>query len=265
MRCRTYIHRSFYGAILIFLIYFIFFRRRSTRVFLTEAHINQFTRQTLTNSTSHRRIPRIIHQTWKIRQVPERWNRTVESVRQYNDHQFEYRLWTDEDIHQFVHQEEPYLYEHTFLKYPFDIQRIDAFRYIVLHRLGGIYIDMDNGCYQSFESLLNTLEALDSQSIHLAAFPRTAPVGISNGFMISTKNHPLFRMLISHLSIFNHNYLIGYLTVMMTAGPTYLSINEFYFDTTSESAAIRILDEIVYSSIYTWHTPVISLQNKPLR
>ena len=249
MYCRAFLRRFFVGTILLLLIYFIVFRRRAPRAFLTEKDLNHFSRQTV----SQRRIPRIIHQTWRTRRVPDRWNRTVESVRRYNALEFEYRLWTDDDIHEFVREKEPNLYQHTFVKYPLNIQRVDAFRYVVLYHLGGIYIDMDNGCSQPFESLLDALETLDPQSTHLAAFPRTSPIGISNGFMISTQGHPLFYILISRLLLFNHNYLIDYLTVMMTAGPTYLSINEFYFS--SESAVVRVIDETVYSSIYTWHTP----------
>ena len=262
MQWQTCLRKFFYGGIVIFLLYIVFFRRRSPRVFLTVSNLNEIVLQ---NNTYSHRIPRIIHQTWKTHQVPVRWNRTVESVRQLNSQQFEYRLWTDDDMHKFVRQEEPYLYDHTFRTYSLDIQRVDAFRYIVLHRLGGIYIDMDNGCSQSFDSLLNVLEALDSQSTHLAAFPRTSPIGISNGFMISTKGHPLFKNLISRLSLFNQNYLIDYLTVMLSAGPLFLSLNEFYFDTSSEQSAVRVIDEIVYSSIYTWHTPGSSWHGKDAR
>ena len=114
---------------------------------------------------------------------------------------------------------------------------------------------MDNGCRLSFETLFDALEQLDARSKHLAAFPRTSPSGVSNGFMIATKNHPFFARLISRLPLFNHNYLVDYLTVMLSAGPTYLSINEFFFNTVREQASVRILDEIVYSDVYTWHMP----------
>jgi mannosyltransferase OCH1-like enzyme len=255
MQWRKYIRKISYIVIVFFLLYIIVFRRRSSRVLLTVSHIDKFTQQKNSNHTHLHRIPRIIHQTWKTEHVPLHWNRTVESVRELNANQFEYRLWTDDDMHEFVRRKEPDLYQHTFLTYSLDIQRIDAFRYVILYHLGGLYIDMDNGCRQSFDSLLNILETLDSQSIHLAAFPRTSPIGISNGFMIATKGHPLFKILLSRLSLFNHNYFIGYLTVMLSAGPLYLSLNEFYFDQLSTQSAIRILDEFVYSNVYTWHTP----------
>ena len=255
MYYRAYLCRIFFSGIIFILIYLSFFRRYSPQVFLTIPHIHEFQKQKYLNTTDLHRIPRIIHQTWKTKHVPIHWNQTVDSVRQLNAEQFEYHLWTNDDMHAFVRKEEPYLYEHTFLKYRLDIQRVDAFRYIVLHRLGGLYIDMDNGASQSFDSLLSILESLDKESIHLAAFPRTKPIGISNGFMISTKGHPFFKILVSRLSAFNYNYLIDYLTVMFSAGPLYLSINEFYFDTSSQQSAIRIIDDNVYSGVYTWHTP----------
>ncbi|CAF3827642.1 unnamed protein product [Rotaria sordida] len=255
MQWKIYLRRIFYGGIGFFLIYFIIFRRRSLRIFLTESNISELINQTSLNNTKLHRIPRIIHQTWKTHDVPIHWNNTVQSVRQYNANQFEYRLWTDNDMHRFVRQEYPNLYENTFLKYSLEIQRVDAFRYFILYHFGGIYIDMDNGCRKSLDSLINVLEILDSQSNHLAAFPCTSPIGISNGFMITTKGHPLFKILISRLPIFNHNYLIDYLTVMFSAGPSYLSINEFYFDQSFYQSKVRIIDENVYSSIYTWHTP----------
>ena len=254
MRWRTCFRTTSFVGMTGFLLYIIIFRRHSPRVFLTTSDINEFTKKKNSNSINPPRIPRIIHQTWKTCDIPARWNRTVQSVRRLNANQFEYRLWTDEDMHKFVRHEEPYLYQNTFLKYLFNIQRVDAFRYIVLHRFGGIYIDLDNGCSRSLESLLNVLEAIDPQTIHLAAFPRTRPIGITNGFMISTKGHPFFKILVSRLSLFNHNYLINYLTVMISAGPSYLSINEFYFDTSFHQSAVRIIDEIVYSFLYTWHT-----------
>ncbi|CAF3321444.1 unnamed protein product [Rotaria socialis] len=265
MQWRIYLQRVFCGALVCFLIYIIVFRRRSQRVFLTESDIYEYTNEKYSNHKQLHRIPRIIHQTWKTTDVPVYWNATVESVRKSNAHRFKYLIWTDDDMHDFVRQEYPYLYRHTFLKYPLNIQRVDAFRYLVLYRMGGIYIDMDNGCRRSFDSLLDVLEAMDPEVNHTAAFPRTSPIGISNGFMITTKGHPLFKILVSRLPHFNRDFLVDYLTVMLSAGPLYLSVNEFYFNQISHQSIIRIIDENVYSSIYTWHTPGNSWHGRDAR
>jgi mannosyltransferase OCH1-like enzyme len=233
-------------------IYVTVVHRRSPQLFLTELDLVAFTQKNYTNGNYQRRIPRIIHQTWKSSTVPLRWNLTVKSVRELNVNQFEYRLWTDEDMHEFVREKEPDLYVNTFLTYWYDIQRVDAFRYILLYHVGGVYIDMDTGCSKSLDILLNVLEGLDPQSIHLAGLPATEPMGVSNDFMISTKSHPLFGQLISRLSLFNHNYIVYTLTVMLSAGPLYLSLNEHLFDTSSRTASVRIIEGKVYSPLFLW-------------
>ena len=154
-------------------------------------------------------------------------------------------------IHLFV-KKEPDLYVNTFLTYSYDIQRVDAFRYVLLYHLGGVYIDLDIGCLKPLNSLLDTLEELDSKSMHLAALPATKPSGVSNDFMISTKGHPFFSQLMSRLSLFNHNYIIYYLTVMLSAGPLFVSLNERSFDTSSQESPVRILDEEIYGRSYLW-------------
>ncbi len=239
-------------VVILLVIYITVIRRRSPQLFLTELDLIAFTQKNDTNSNYQRRIPRIIHQTWKNSTVPPRWNLTVKSVRELNANQFEYRLWTDEDMHEFVREKEPDLYVNTFLTYWYDIQRADAFRYILLYHVGGVYMDMDTGCSKPLNILLDVLEGLDPQSIHLAGLPATEPNGVSNDFMISTKGHPLFRQLISRLSLFNHNYIVYTLTVMLSAGPPYLTLNEHLFDTSSGTASVRIIEGKVYSPLFLW-------------
>lgn len=159
-----------------------------------------------------------------------------------------YCLWTDEDVYRFVRDKEPELYATTFSKYSYDIQRVDAFRYVLLYHLGGIYIDMDAGCSQSLDTVLDILEARDHHAKHLAALPATYPMGLSNDFMISTAGHPYFGQLISRLSPFDHYYL----TVMLSAGPLFVTINERLFDSSSRVATVRIIEEKVYAEVFLW-------------
>ncbi len=252
MQLRRHILWILLVVVIVLVIYITVGRRRSPKLFLTELDLVAFKQKDYTNSNYQRRIPRIIHQTWKNSSIPPRWNLTVKSVLELNADQFEYRLWTDADMHEFVREKEPELYVNTFLTYWYDIQRVDAFRYVLLYHVGGVYIDMDTGCSKSLDILLDVLEGLDPQSTHLAGLPATEPIGVSNDFMISTKGHPLFGQLISRLSLFNHNYIVYTLTVMLSAGPLYLSSNERLFDTSSGTASVRIIEGKVYSPLFLW-------------
>jgi mannosyltransferase OCH1-like enzyme len=206
------------------------------------------------NKTSaRRRIPRLIHQIWRTHVVPSRWNATFHSVLAQNAGEFTHHLWTDDEMHTFVRDHEPKFYESIYINYPYEIQRVDSFRYVLLYHLGGVYIDLDVGCNRSLTDLLNTLEALDPNSPHLAALPRDMfSIGIESDFLISTPAHPFYKQLISRLHLFNHYYLLPFWTVLISTGPIYVGIQERLFSSSSQKDTIRILNYDVVQSMFLW-------------
>jgi mannosyltransferase OCH1-like enzyme len=99
-------------------------------------------------------VSRIIHQTapsdeskwnpvWKPCQ--ESWKR--------NFPDWEYRMWTDEDLDEFIKTKYNWFYP-TYIGYPQNIMRFDSARYFILYEYGGIYADMDFECVKNFENLL---------------------------------------------------------------------------------------------------------------
>ena len=159
----------------------------------------------------------------------------------------------------FVRQHEPEFYRNTYATYRYDMQRIDSFRYVLLFHVGGIYIDMDNGCNRPFRELVNTMEALDPDSPHLVLFPVDEVYGLQSDFMISTAGHPLYKQFISRLHHFNHYFFINHLTMLLSAGPLYASVQERFFNRTDKQV-VRFLDIKVYHSMFwktnggTWHS-----------
>jgi mannosyltransferase OCH1-like enzyme len=96
----------------------------------------------------------------------------------------------------------------------YNIQRADAIRYFVLHKFGGIYMDLDIGCrahpgpLMHFESIL----------------PVTKPVGVSNDLLFSAPATPFMDLVINSLETFNHEWLwMNYPTVMFSTGPMFIS------------------------------------------
>lgn len=87
-------------------------------------------------------IPRIVHQTWKNAEVTY-WvfKRSQESVRQHLGH-WSYRLWTDEDLERLVREDFPTFYN-WWRSLDKPIKRVDAARYCILHKHGGLYADLD--------------------------------------------------------------------------------------------------------------------------
>ena len=87
------------------------------------------------------KIPKIIIQTWKSKDLPEKATTLVNKLL-LNNPEFEYKFFTDEDINIFM---KTYYsnYLDKFNSFKHTIQKIDFFRYLVIYHFGGFYFDID--------------------------------------------------------------------------------------------------------------------------
>ena len=153
----------------------------------------------------------------------------------------EYMLWTDAKSRELIAEDYPWFLE-TYDGYEFNIQRADAIRYFVLHKFGGVYLDLDIGCIRPIDALLQ----------YEVILPRTIPVGVSNDLMFAAKAHPFMEQVIHHLIAFDHNWLLNYPTVMFSTGPMFVSAQYgIYMSSHPRTAAnpggdVRILPKSLY-------------------
>ncbi|KAK3717236.1 CSG1/SUR1-like protein [Vermiconidia calcicola] len=160
-------------------------------------------------------IPKIIHQTYINESIPPVWQDAQQSCLDLHrpEDGWEYKLWTDDKMSEFIRDEYPWFVD-TFEGYPYPIQRADAIRYFVLCHYGGIYIDLDDGCNRALEPLLS----------YPAWVRKTIPTGISNDAMGAVPGHCFFMRVIDELKHYDRNWLLGYITVMGSTGPLFLSV-----------------------------------------
>lgn len=92
-------------------------------------------------SNNQVKIPKIIMQTWKTAEVPERWKDSPLSIQQQMP-DWKYVLMTDEMNRKFVYDHFPHFLK-TYDNFPYPIQRADAIRYMWLYVNGGVYLDLD--------------------------------------------------------------------------------------------------------------------------
>lgn len=179
-------------------------------------------------------IPKIIHQTYIDENIPEKWQKTHESVLEYNP-DYKYILWTDASSREFIKENYEWFLP-TFDSYPYNIMRADVIRYFVLFHYGGIYIDLDNGCRQNMDPLLTVP----------AWLRRTEPTGVSNDLMGTMPNHPYFQKVLDNLQRFNRNWFISYTTIMFSTGPVMLSVllKQYKRWGVPDSEKVRILEPL---------------------
>ena len=125
-------------------------------------------------------IPKIIHQTAYANK--DEWHpmwKLCQASILNNFKNFEYILWTDEDLDKFVKEKYPKLYE-EYKNFDIHIFQLDCVRYLLLHYYGGIYIDMDIYCYENFyNELKKDINLVESSNDEL----------VQNSLMASIPNH----------------------------------------------------------------------------
>lgn len=132
----------------------------------------------------------------------------------------------------FVKNNYPDFYK-TYKSYKYHIQRCDAFRYLVLYKYGGVYLDMDIICKKKLNNFLHYDLVLTRSSN-------------TNSFYMVIPNHPFFKFCIDKLPdyINSFQYFGKHLHVMNSTGPYFLTkmVNDYgkipncYFLTKKEYA-----------------------------
>lgn len=147
-------------------------------------------------------IPRLIHQTWKTRDLPPEFQALQRSWIERNPG-FEYRFWTDGDIGRFIAEEHSALLP-VFHGYADPIARIDLARYLILRRFGGVYADLDFECLRPIDGLLEGrsfvvgLEPEEHGGL-AKAVERGLPRILCPSFLASVPGHPFWDHLLDRL------------------------------------------------------------------
>jgi Glycosyltransferase sugar-binding region containing DXD motif len=162
-------------------------------------------------------VPHIIHQTYKTNVLPDNLLRWREECKTLNPC-WEFKLWTDEDNLDLVKTYFPELLS-LYEGYDIKIKRIDAARYMMLHKYGGVYMDMDITCLRSFnESTFGQPNTFYAAQQHAPeAIPPNQEQRVANAFMASPPRHPLLTKILERLP------RVSNLHVVCATGPCLLT------------------------------------------
>jgi len=134
------------------------------------------------------RIPKIIHHIWLGSPFPEKYKVLYETWKK-NHPDWEFILWTDEDIEAFGLTNKD-VYDET----PNYGARSDIARYEILYRIGGLYVDTDFECLKSFDVLHHCCDFYSGA----AAWDQ---VLIYCGLIGSAPGHPILKKCINSVRV----------------------------------------------------------------
>jgi hypothetical protein len=169
-------------------------------------------------------LPKIIHQTWKNELLPENLSMLAETWKELHP-DWHYILWTDEMNREFIKRFFPdFLLQYD--SYPKNIQKVDAVRYFILYKIGGLFVDLDFECTENIEPLIADKEcvfALEPQE-HCEQFKKDKI--ICNAFMASKPANLFFNAICNSLPSFTWKKTNLIDNILGTTGP--FALTEIY-------------------------------------
>ncbi len=156
-------------------------------------------------------IPKQIFQTFKIQDLPwiTRWY--IKKMLRKNP-EYEYHFYDDVQIQEFLMAEYPVRYLNAYKRLTIGAAKADFFRYAILYKKGGIYLDIDSGIKSPFKDfILDSDEAIITREGNPGLYVQWA--------LIFNKEHPFLEKTLASMldNIETHRFPND---VHQTTGPT---------------------------------------------
>jgi len=99
-------------------------------------------------------IPKNIFQSWYTKNLDNITHKRINEIKQHNP-DWNYHLYDDDDIDLFVNKHFKGIISDSYNRLNIIVAKIDFWRYLVLYKYGGIYLDMDSSINGSLDNLIN--------------------------------------------------------------------------------------------------------------
>lgn len=167
------------------------------------------------------KIPKVIYQTFKTKNLSKEMNDIVDSWKQYNTN-YKYRLYDDNECEEFIKSFFDSKVINAYYKLRYGAFRADLWRYCILYKYGGVYADLDTLCLGSIDNFINSkTEIMVPKDIGNSHH-------IFNAFIAIVPNHPIMDYCIKKI-VNNVENKVDYRDKRDVAGPGVLgeSINKY--------------------------------------
>jgi mannosyltransferase OCH1-like enzyme len=181
-------------------------------------------------------IPKNIFQSWITKDLHPEIQKKVNLTKQLNP-EYNYQLYTDSEIDEFVNTFYPGEVSECFNRLNVPVAKVDFWRYLVLYKYGGIYVDLDSSINTSLDSFIKE----DDTAIITA---ETNPNTFVQWALIFDKEHPILNKVIELvLDNIQHNSYPN--DILRMTGPQVYSraIMDVHFDLFNERLDFESIDQ----------------------
>ncbi|MDR2147027.1 MAG: glycosyltransferase [Tannerella sp.] len=145
-------------------------------------------------------IPHIIHQVWEsgTERLPKEFAQFAGSWKEHHP-EWQYEFWDKKRMDTFVRTYYP-KFAGIYFGYRFNAQRWHAIRYLILFKMGGVYVDFDTECLESMDKHIEGKTFCFGLDPEEHARMLHQPFLISDAWIASESNHPFLKQIIERLA-----------------------------------------------------------------
>ena len=197
-----------------------------------------------------------IHQIWIGEELPDKYNKWIESIKQHQS-KWIYKLWNEDDILCLIQDKYSWFHD-TYTSYPYTIQRCDSARYLILLEYGGVYCDLDVEFIKNIDSIVSNEQCVLFEENHINNDPEIdgdyTPWSdfmgnylIGNAIMYSQPGSKFMNMCVKSLVRYaNKKWSDNYMKVMMAASPGFLTTVHKHFNSICD---VKVMPYTVFESM----------------
>lgn len=186
------------------------------------------------------RVVHLVYGLWDGHALPWRYRSTLGSWhRRHNSSRWDIVLWNRSQAQSLIDRHYPE-WASIYKGYTRPVQRADLLRYLILHRYGGFYADLDITCIRSLDGLLEPASGpgmlLQVETVltpeQAAEIGRSEPIRnghtevcerIANYFMASSPQNPILEEMLELVKQRSHLPIQRDYDVLYTTGPDVVS------------------------------------------
>jgi mannosyltransferase OCH1-like enzyme len=186
----------------------------------------------------------LLHQTWKTRSLPPRFEQYHASWQKFNP-DLKQHFYDDATSRDLVRTKFPE-YLDVYDDYTFGVQRADLFRFLVVYEYGGLYADVDMECLRNLDCFFSLDGATFCVEGYLTETRKTQlgyrhPIQVANCVFMAEPRHPFIRRVIDTIiSLSRMRRAFSTADVESITGPPVLT------RLVAEHQTVRLLDQIYW-------------------
>lgn len=167
------------------------------------------------------KVFRTVHQIWTTHELPVQFRKFAGSWKKILP-DWDYKLWSHKELREFVAEFYPeFLAKYD--SYHRDMQRIDAAKYLILKKLGGLYADTDVECLNDVGELIRDADCVMGKEPYWHAHRFGMEYIVGSAFIYSKPNSEFMNLVCQKLYDYPTVEVNDPMDILKSTGPLLLT------------------------------------------